>query len=80
MPSQDGLLQGGAVGQLAGSIVERRGLSGVKREAEEDWDARRFENLCRRAHIHSDYALLANVIVVAEGATFQVVGISPWGC
>src|SRR5256885_6364684 len=24
-----------------------------------------------RAHIHSDYALLANVIVAAEGATFQ---------
>jgi enoyl-CoA hydratase/carnithine racemase len=27
-----------------------------------------------RAHIHSDYALLANVIVAAEGATFQDVG------
>ena len=26
MPSQDGLLQGGAIGQLSGSIVERRGL------------------------------------------------------
>ena len=26
------------------------------------------------AHIHSDYALLANVIVAAEGATFQDVG------
>ena len=29
MPSQDGLLQVGAIGQLAGSIVERRGLPGV---------------------------------------------------
>ena len=29
MPCQDGLLQGGAIGQLAASIVERRGLSGV---------------------------------------------------
>ena len=27
-----------------------------------------------RAHIHSDYALLANVIVASEGATFQDVG------
>ena len=27
-----------------------------------------------RAHIHSDYALLSNVIVAAEGATFQDVG------
>ena len=27
-----------------------------------------------RAHIHSDYALLANVIIAAEGATFQDVG------
>jgi hypothetical protein len=27
-----------------------------------------------RAHIHSDYALLANVIVAAEGATFQDTG------
>src|SRR5579864_6460228 len=27
-----------------------------------------------RAHIHPDYALLANVIVAAEGATFQDVG------
>src|SRR5579863_9012779 len=27
-----------------------------------------------RAHIHSDYALLANVIVAAEGATFEDVG------
>src|SRR5258708_9600955 len=27
-----------------------------------------------RAHIHSDYALLANVIVAAEGSTFQDVG------
>ena len=27
-----------------------------------------------RAHMHSDYALLANVIVAAEGATFQDVG------
>src|ERR1700731_1651052 len=27
-----------------------------------------------RAHIHSDYALLANLIVAAEGATFQDVG------
>src|SRR5580704_1657389 len=27
-----------------------------------------------RAHIHSDYALLANVVVAAEGATFQDVG------
>jgi enoyl-CoA hydratase/carnithine racemase len=27
-----------------------------------------------RAHIHSDYALLANVIVAADGATFQDVG------
>ena len=27
-----------------------------------------------RAHIHSDYALLADVIVAAEGATFQDVG------
>ncbi|MFZ1119576.1 MAG: enoyl-CoA hydratase/isomerase family protein [Candidatus Binataceae bacterium] len=27
-----------------------------------------------RAHIHSDYALFANVIVAAEGATFQDVG------
>jgi enoyl-CoA hydratase/carnithine racemase len=27
-----------------------------------------------RVHIHSDYALLANVIVAAEGATFQDVG------
>src|SRR5580700_7314358 len=27
-----------------------------------------------RAHIHSDYALLANVIVAAEDATFQDVG------
>src|ERR1700749_4115442 len=27
-----------------------------------------------RAHIHSDYALLANVIVAAEGANFQDVG------
>ncbi len=27
-----------------------------------------------RAHIHSDYALLANVIVAAEGASFQDVG------
>jgi hypothetical protein len=26
------------------------------------------------AHIHSDYVLLANVIVPAEGATFQDVG------
>jgi hypothetical protein len=24
-----------------------------------------------RAHVHSEYALLANVIVAAEGATFQ---------
>jgi len=31
----------------------------------------------RRAHIHSDYAILASVIVAAEGATFQDVGISP---
>ena len=29
-----------------------------------------------RAHIHSEYALLANVIVAAEGATFQDVGHS----
>jgi hypothetical protein len=29
MPSYDGLLQGGAVGQLAGSVVQRRGLRGV---------------------------------------------------
>ena len=27
-----------------------------------------------RAHIHSEYALLANVVVAAEGATFQDVG------
>ena len=27
-----------------------------------------------RAHIHSDYALLASIIVAAEGATFQDVG------
>ena len=27
-----------------------------------------------RAHIHSDYALLANVIVAGDGATFQDVG------
>jgi len=27
-----------------------------------------------RAHIHSEYALLAKVIVAAEGATFQDVG------
>ena len=27
-----------------------------------------------RAHIHSDYALLASVVVAAEGATFQDVG------
>ena len=27
-----------------------------------------------RAHIHSDYALLADVVVAAEGATFQDVG------
>src|ERR1700683_4793223 len=27
-----------------------------------------------RAHVHSDYALLANVIVAAEGATFEDVG------
>src|ERR1700721_1423425 len=27
-----------------------------------------------RAHVHSDYALLANVIVAGEGATFQDVG------
>jgi enoyl-CoA hydratase/carnithine racemase len=27
-----------------------------------------------RAHIHSDYALLANLIVAAEGATFEDVG------
>jgi enoyl-CoA hydratase/carnithine racemase len=27
-----------------------------------------------RAHIHSEYALLANVIIAAEGATFQDVG------
>src|SRR6201993_3862273 len=27
-----------------------------------------------RAHIHSEYALLANVIVAAEGATFQDIG------
>src|SRR5216117_2541808 len=27
-----------------------------------------------RAHVHSEYALLANVIVAAEGATFQDVG------
>src|SRR4029079_15489477 len=27
-----------------------------------------------RAHVHSDYALLASVIVAAEGATFQDVG------
>ena len=35
-----------------------------------------------RAHIHSDYALFANVIVAAEGATFQdlrhcAVGVVP---
>ena len=35
-----------------------------------------------RAHVHSDYALLASVIVAAEGATFQdvahfVAGIAP---
>jgi enoyl-CoA hydratase/carnithine racemase len=35
-----------------------------------------------RAHVHSDYALLANVIVAAEGATFQdvahfAVGVTP---
>src|ERR1700691_1791912 len=35
-----------------------------------------------RAHVHSDYALLANVIVAAEGATFQDVahfsaGVAP---
>jgi len=29
MPSHDGLLQGAVVGQLARSIVERRGLRGV---------------------------------------------------
>jgi hypothetical protein len=34
----------------------------------------RFWHLADRAHIHSDYALLANVIVAAEGATFQDVG------
>jgi enoyl-CoA hydratase/carnithine racemase len=27
-----------------------------------------------RAHIHSDFALLANVIVTADGSTFQDVG------
>src|SRR6267378_681231 len=27
-----------------------------------------------RAHVHSDYALLASVIVAADGATFQDVG------
>src|SRR5207247_8482021 len=37
-----------------------------------------------RAHVHSDYALLASVIVAAEGATFQDVahfaaGIAPGG-
>ena len=32
-----------------------------------------------RAHIHSDYALLASVIVAAEGATFQDVGHSAVG-
>jgi hypothetical protein len=31
-----------------------------------------------RAHIHSDYALLANFIVAGEGATFQDVAILPW--
>ncbi len=35
-----------------------------------------------RAHVHSDYALLSNVIVAAEGATFQdvahfAVGVAP---
>jgi enoyl-CoA hydratase/carnithine racemase len=35
-----------------------------------------------RAHVHSDYALLANVIVAADGATFQdvahfAVGVAP---
>jgi enoyl-CoA hydratase/carnithine racemase len=35
-----------------------------------------------RAHIHSDYLLLANVIVAAEGATFQdvahfIAGVTP---
>ena len=30
VPSQDGLLQGGTIGQLAGSIVERRGLPGPR--------------------------------------------------
>ena len=35
-----------------------------------------------RAHVHSDYALLANVIVAAEGSTFQdvahfAVGVTP---
>ena len=35
-----------------------------------------------RAHVHSDYALLANVIVAAESATFQdaghfAVGVAP---
>src|SRR3984885_3938311 len=37
-----------------------------------------------RAHIHSDYALLANVIVAAESATFEdvghfAVGVAPGG-
>jgi len=35
-----------------------------------------------RAHVHSDYVLLANIIVAAEGATFQdvahyAVGVAP---
>jgi hypothetical protein len=29
MPSHDRLLQGGTIGQLAGSIVERGGLRGI---------------------------------------------------
>ena len=34
-----------------------------------------------RAHIHSDYALLASVIVAAEGATFQdVAHFCRWRC
>ena len=39
-----------------------------------DIAAREFAAVEGRAHIHSDYALLANVIVAAEGATFQDVG------
>ena len=44
MPSQDGLLQGGAIGQLAGPIVERRGLPSIDIDLRID------------AHLHSSSA------------------------